>query len=105
MDESYSNCLDTRWSFSGYIFQLGNAPISWRCRKQQAVATSTSEAEYMALAMTTKQHLWLKCGLQELMKEDIPTALFCDSNAAIDVAYNPKLNDGSKHIDLAYHFM
>jgi len=58
----------------------------------------------MALAMTTKHHLWLKRGTQELLKEDIPTALFCDSDAAIDVAYNPKLNDRSKHIDIAYQF-
>jgi len=57
-DASYGNCLDTRRSFSGYIFQLGNATISWRCRKQRSVATSTCEAEYMALAMTTKHHLW-----------------------------------------------
>jgi len=103
-DASYGNCLDTRRSFSGYIFQLGNATISWRCRKQRSVAPSTCEAEYMALAMTIKHHLWLKCGTQELLKEDIPTALFCDSNAAIDVPYNPKLNDRSKHIDIAYHF-
>jgi len=103
-DASYGNCLDTRRSFCGYIFQLGNATISWRCRKQRSIATSTCEAEYMALAMTTKHHLWLKRGTQELLKEDIPTALFCDSNAAIDVAYNPKLNDRSKHIDIAYHF-
>jgi len=103
-DASYDNCLDMRRSFSGYIFQLGNATISWRCRKQQSVATSTCKAEYMALTMTTKHHLWLKRGTQELLKEDIPTALFCDSNAAIDVAYNPKLNDRSKHIDIAYHF-
>jgi len=103
-DASYGNCLDSRRSFSEYIFQLGNATISWRCRKQQSVATSTCEAEYMALAMMTKHHLWLKRGLQELLKKDIQTALFCDSNAAIDVAYNPKLNDRSKHIDLSYHF-
>jgi len=54
--------------------------------------------------MTTKHHLWLKRGIQELLKIDIPNALFCDSNTAIDVAYNPKLNDRSKHIDVAYHF-
>jgi len=104
MDACYGNCLDTRRSFSGYILQLGNATISRRCRKQRSVATSTCEAEYMALAMMTKHHLWLKRGTQELLKKDIPTALFCDSNAAIDVAYNPKLNDRSKHIDIAYHF-
>ena len=103
-DASYGNCLDTRRSFSGYVFQLGNATISWRCRKKRFVAISTCEAEYMALAMTTKHHLWLKRGIQELVKENNPMALFCDSNAAIDVAYNPKLNDRSKHIDIAYHF-
>ena len=92
-DESYGNCLDTSRSFSGYIFPLRNATISWRCPKERSVATSTGEAEYMALAMTTKHHLWLKRGTQELPKEDIPTALFCESNAAIDVAYNAKLND------------
>jgi len=58
----------------------------------------------MALAMTTKHHLWLKGGTQELLKKDIPTALFCDTNATIGVAYIPKLNDRSKHIVIAYHF-
>jgi len=58
----------------------------------------------MALAMTTKHHLWLKRQSLELLKFDIPTALFCDRNTAIDVAYNPKLNNQSKHINVAYHF-
>jgi len=56
-DASYGNCFDTWRSFSGYIFQVGNATISWRCRKQWSVATSTCKAEYMALAMMTKHHL------------------------------------------------
>ena len=59
---------------------------------------------YTVLAMMTKHHLWLKCGCQQLLKIDILTALFCDSNAAIDVAYNPKLNEQSKQIDVAYYF-
>jgi len=93
-----------RWSFSGYIFQLGNATIPWRCQKQRSVATSSCEAEYLTLAITTKHHLRLKRGTQELLKKDIPMALFCDSNTAIDVAYNPQFNDRSKHIDVASHF-
>jgi hypothetical protein len=103
-DASYGNCYDTRRSFSGYLFRLGDSTISWRSRKQRSVATSTCEAEYMALAMTTKHHLWLTRGLKELLKNDIPHAVFCDSNSAIDVANNPKLNDRTKHIDIAYHF-
>jgi len=101
---SYSNCLDTGRSFLGYILQLGNTTIPWRCLKQRFVATSTCEAEYMALAMTTKHHHWLKRESQELLKIDILTALFCDSNATIDVEHNSKLHDQSKHNDVAYHF-
>lgn len=104
VDASYGNCHDTRRSFSGYLFRFGNCSISWRSRKQRSVATSTCEAEYMALALTTKHFLWLTRGLKEILKDDIPNAIFCDSNAAIDVSNNPKLNDRTKHIDIAYHF-
>jgi len=58
----------------------------------------------MALVMMTKHHLWLKRGSQKLLKIYILTALFCHSNAAIDVAYNPKLNQRSNHMDVAFHF-
>jgi len=75
--------------------------VFWGCRKQQPVATSTCAAKYMALAMTTKHHLWLKRGVEELLTKDIPMALICDQDAAIDVAYNPKLNDQSRHIDVS----
>jgi hypothetical protein len=103
-DASYGNDIDSRRSFSGYIFQLGDSTISWRSRKQRSVATSTCEAEYMALAMTTKHHLWLQRGLQELLKYNIPNAIMSDSNSAIDITNNPKINDRTKHIDIAYHF-
>jgi hypothetical protein len=29
--------------------------------------------------------------------------MFCDNKAAIDIAYNHKIGDRSKHIDIAYH--
>jgi hypothetical protein len=43
--------------------------------------------------MTTKYLLYVKRGHQELLIKDRPTALFCDSNAIGDVAYNPKLKN------------
>ena len=104
VDASFGNCLDTRRSFSGYIFQLGSSTISWRCRKQRSVATSTTEAEYMALAMAAKHHIWLQRGAKEILGRDVPSALNCDNISAIDIANNPKLNERTKHIDNAYHF-
>jgi hypothetical protein len=102
-DASYGNCLDTRRSFWGSLFQLGEATISWRSRRQRSVATSTTEAEYMALSMTSKHHLWTMRALVELLHHDIPTAIRSDNTGAIDIAQNHRLNDRSKHVDMHYH--
>jgi hypothetical protein len=32
-------------------------------------------------------------------------AMFCDNKAAIDIAYNHKIGDRSKYIDVAYHLV
>jgi hypothetical protein len=32
-------------------------------------------------------------------------AMFCDNKAAIDIAYNHKMGDRYKHIDIAYHLV
>jgi hypothetical protein len=69
------------------------------------VATSTCEAEYMALALPTKQWIWLTNALEELNMPVTNAAMFCDNKAAIDMAYNHKIGDRSKHIDIAYHLV
>jgi hypothetical protein len=69
------------------------------------VATSTCEAEYMALALATKQWIWLTNALKELNVPVTNAAMFCDNKAAIVIAYNHKIDDRSKHIDVAYHVM
>jgi hypothetical protein len=32
-------------------------------------------------------------------------AMFCDNKAAIDIAYDHKIGDRSKYIDIAYHLV
>ena len=104
-DASYGNDIDTRRSFSGYLFQLGKATICWRSRKQRSVATSTPEAEYMALCLATKQHVWLQRALSELLTNEVPAALFSDNTGAIEIANKSKINDRTKHIDIQYHYV
>jgi hypothetical protein len=104
-DSDYGNCLDTRQSISGNIFPLNNSMICWRSKIQKSVASSTCEAEYMALALATKQWIWLTNTLEELNVLVPNAAMFCDNKAAIDIAYNHKIGDRSKHIDIAYHLV
>ncbi|CAB4008956.1 Hypothetical predicted protein, partial [Paramuricea clavata] len=52
---SWAGDLDDRKSTSGYVFQISNAAISWRSKKQSCVALSNAEPEYMALQVQPKK--------------------------------------------------
>ena len=47
--------------------------------------------------------MWLKRAFVDLR---LPTkiAIYCDNTGAIEVANNPKINERTKHIDVAYHY-
>ena len=47
--------LSDRKSTSGYVFMLSGGPVSWSSRKQNCVALSTAEAEYVALSAAVQE--------------------------------------------------
>lgn len=51
---------DDRESNSGYYISMNGGAISWSCRKQDIVALSSTEAEYVALSETCKEVMWIK---------------------------------------------
>ena len=58
-DSDYAADKLNRKSILGYALKLADAPIAWMSRKQASVATSTTEAEYMALSTCVKECLWI----------------------------------------------
>ncbi|KAI0991730.1 hypothetical protein K3495_g16457, partial [Podosphaera aphanis] len=103
-DSSYGNFIDDRKSCTGYVFRLGEACISWCSKKQNTVALSTTEAEYMAASDSARHMIWTKNALIELEQHYEPI-LHVDSNGAIDLSRNNKISQRSKHIDIRYHFI
>ena len=100
-----SNPVD-RKSISGYTFLIGDGPVTWTSKKQQTVALSSMEAEYMAASLATREAMWLRTLLKELGFElEGPTTLHTDNQSAIQFAKNSGFHARSKHIDIQYHFV
>ena len=105
-DADWGGDLDDRRSTSGYVFQIGGTAISWRSKKQASVALSTAEAEYIALASTAQESLWLQQLVTDLQKvSPKPMVLFEDNQSAISMTKNPQFHGRSKHIAIKYHFI
>jgi len=55
-----------RHSISGYSFHVGHGMVSWSSNKQQVIALSTVESEYIVQAHAVKEALWLCTFIAEL---------------------------------------
>nr|GEV17362.1 hypothetical protein [Tanacetum cinerariifolium] len=60
--------LDRKFTIGGCQF-LGCRLISWQCKKQTVVPTSSTEAEYVAAASCCAQVLWIQNQLLDYSKE------------------------------------
>ena len=104
-DSDWAGDLDTRRSTSGYVFKIGDATINWSSKRQQTVARSSTEAEYVALSAAAQESIWLRRLLNDVGYGcEKPTTIYEDNNGAIDLSKNPKFHNRTKHIDVAYHF-
>jgi hypothetical protein len=95
-----------RRSISGYTFTLGQGLVSWSSKRQSTPALSSTEAEYMALARSTKEALWLQ-GLVGHITGITPgtVPIHVDNSSCIAMSKNPEFHDRTKHIDIQYHFL
>nr|GEU61387.1 copia protein [Tanacetum cinerariifolium] len=59
-DSDYARASLDRKSTTGGCQFLGYRLISWKCKKQTVVATSSTEAEYVAAASCCAQVLWIQ---------------------------------------------
>ena len=65
-DSDWAGSSDDTRSTSGYYFIFGSGMFSWCSRKQDIVAQSTAEAEYVATALAVNQALWIRKLLADL---------------------------------------
>ena len=69
------------------------------------MASSTVEAEYLALSTAVKEALWLRLLMIELGQGNNPITVYCDNNGCLANLRNPIASSYVKHTDIAYHMV
>ena len=84
---------------------LGRSLVYWTSKKQNSMAMSTAEAEYIAAGACCAEILYMKQTLLDcgVVLERVP--LLCDNKRAVKLANNPVQHSRTKHIDIHHHFL
>ena len=104
-DADYAGYLVDRKSTSGMAQFVGPCLVTWGSRKQQSIALSTTEAEYIAAAACCAQLLWLKQRLEDFQIKLPVMKIKYDNTSAINVSENPVHHSRTKHIEIRHHFL
>ncbi|KAM2020888.1 hypothetical protein ACFX16_042974 [Malus domestica] len=105
-DADWAGNITDRHSTSGYFTFVAGNIVTWRSKKQNVVARSTAEAEYRGMAHGICELLWLRILLTEIgFKPRETMLLYCDNQAAREIANNPVQHDRTKHVEVDRHFI
>ncbi|GJV79499.1 putative ribonuclease H-like domain-containing protein [Tanacetum coccineum] len=96
--------LDRKSTTGGCQF-LGRRLITWQCKKQTIVATSTTEAEYVATASYCGQVLWIQNQMLDYGFNFMNTKIYIDNESTICIVKNPVYHSKTKHIAIRHHFI
>ena len=88
LDADYAGCRVDRKSTSRACQFLGNCRVSWSSKKQNSVALSTAEAEYVAAGACCAQILWMKHTLLDYGLHYSHIKIFCDNTSTIRMTKN-----------------
>ena len=105
-DSDFAGFKTNKRSTSGFAVYYGTNLISSKSRMQRLVATSTCEAELLAVTLSIKEVVYISNLITELgMPKSPTTVVHCDNQPAIALSNNPSHHSRSKHFSLRSHWV
>jgi hypothetical protein len=105
-DADYAGDRDRARSTTGFGVFIGPNLVQWGSRRQDVVAKSTTEAEYIAANEAASEAKWFRLWLQELgYPQTAATKVLIDNQSTIRVAKNPEHHTRMRHLDTKWHWL
>ncbi|MBW0480341.1 hypothetical protein O181_020056 [Austropuccinia psidii MF-1] len=95
--------VDANWggegnrSTHGFIILHGGNPIAWQSKRQATIASSTAQAEYIALSFATRECIWLCNMCHDLLDCEYPL-LLSNNKTAIGIATDTISRKQTRHM-------
>jgi len=102
-DADWASDIDKRRSCSGHVVIMANAAISWYSHRQDIVALSSTEAEYISLSAASREIIWVRTLQNELDKQNCATTIYVDNTSTMKLAESDAYRPRTKHIDVRFH--
>ncbi|KAL7555072.1 hypothetical protein ACHAWF_018706 [Thalassiosira exigua] len=102
-DSDWATCPRTRRSFGGACARLAGGTIAYKSRFQATVASSSTEAEFMAACDLGRMMLYIRSVLWDLdIPQETATLLYEDNDACTAMGNAQKPTTRTRHMDIKY---
>ncbi|XP_031357909.1 uncharacterized protein LOC116181661 isoform X3 [Photinus pyralis] len=105
VDSDFANNIQDRKSISGYVIKINNNAVCWQTKKQNVVALSSAESEYIALSYCVCESLFVGQIISDLLNCTVfPIQFYEDNQSCMRIASTLE-SKRSKLIDVRHHFV
>lgn len=104
-DSDFVGCKIDRKSTTRTCQLMGCMLVSWFPKKQNWVALSTTEAEYVALGSYCVQLSWMQQQSGGFGEKCSSTPIMCHNTSAINLPKNPIIHSRAKYIEIRLKFV
>lgn len=92
-------------STTGYICILNGGPVAWASKKQNSVALSSAESEFVAATEAVKEITFLNFLLSEITGKIPETVLHIDNQSTIAMIRAGSFSSKHKHVNRKFNFI
>ena len=85
-------------STTGWVILLAGAAVAWKSGKQTSPSDSVCEAEYRAALDASKEIVWLRCLMEELLEPQPAVPLYIDNDACQKLIEGESTRGETKHL-------